>query len=67
MRKLLQFRLSNQLSIGLSYMIGCWMLGISFFNAAMWKIFILTPIGHAQKFFISSFQDTWIPTFYSGH
>jgi uncharacterized membrane protein YphA (DoxX/SURF4 family) len=63
MQKLLQFRLSNQLSIGLSYMIGRWILGISFFNAAIWKIFTLSPVGHAQKFFIGSFQGTWIPTF----
>ena len=59
----MKYRLSNQLSIGMSYMIARWVLGISFFNAAVWKIFTLTPAGHAQKFFIASFQDTWIPTF----
>lgn len=54
-------RLSVAQSIGLSYMIARWILGISFVNAAIWKIFILTPVGHATKYFLIPFKDTWIP------
>ena len=63
MMKVLQTRLSNPLSTGLAYMIARWILGISFFNAAMWKIFDLTPTGHFEKFFAVTFHDTWIPNF----
>lgn len=58
---ILRARLSNPLATGLSYMIARWILGISFFNAAMWKLFVLTPAGHADKFFLIPFHDTWIP------
>lgn len=61
MKNMMKIRLSNQLSIGMSYMIARWVLGISYFNAAIWKIFTLTPVGHAEKFFTVSFHDTWIP------
>ena len=38
-----------------------WVLGLIFFMAGWWKCFTLTPIGHAQRFFVESFKDTWIP------
>ena len=56
-------RLSVAQGIGLSYMIARWILGISFINAAVWKIFILTPVGHATKFFLIPFKETWIPNY----
>jgi thiosulfate dehydrogenase [quinone] large subunit len=59
----LNFSRIEQQSTGLAYMIGRWILGISFFNAAIWKIFVLTPVGHTEKFFIANFQHSWIPIF----
>ena len=54
-------RLPFELSKGLSYFIARWILGISFVNAAIWKIFVLTPLGHTIKFFLVPFKETWIP------
>lgn len=59
--EILKTRLSTPLATGMAYMIARWILGISFFNAAIWKIFVLTPTGHVEKFFSTSFHDTWIP------
>lgn len=58
---MLKARLSHPQSIGFAYMIARWILGLSFFNAAVWKIFVLTPTGHVEKFFLAPFHDTWIP------
>ncbi len=38
-----------------------WVLGLIFFMAGWWKCFELTPKGHAEKFFIGQFDETWIP------
>ncbi len=38
-----------------------WVLGLIFFMAGWWKVFDLTPLGHAQRYFIGGFADTWIP------
>ena len=38
-----------------------WVLGLIFLMAGWWKCFSLTPLGHAQRFFLDSFKDTWIP------
>jgi len=54
-------RLSDEFAIGQAYMITRLILGISFLNAAIWKIFTLTPIGHVEKYFLSNFHDSWIP------
>ena len=35
-------------------------LGLIFGMAGYWKCFVLTPTGHAVKYFLS-FADTWIP------
>ncbi len=61
--KLKKFKLSDELAKGFAYTIARLVLGISFLNAAIWKIWVLTPIGHAEKFFITNFQNTWIPHF----
>lgn len=37
------------------------MLGILFLMAGWWKVFVLTPMAHAQQFFIDWFADSWIP------
>lgn len=39
-----------------------WILGLLFLMAGYWKVFVLTPASHAQKFFVEGFSDTWIPT-----
>lgn len=38
-----------------------WILGLLFTMAGYWKVFVLTPTQHAQRFFVDGFQDTWIP------
>lgn len=38
-----------------------WILGILFLMASYWKVFVLTPVGHAKQFFVESFADHWIP------
>ncbi len=38
-----------------------WVLGLIFFMAGWWKCFTLTPLGHAQRYFVENFTDTWIP------
>ena len=38
-----------------------WVLGLIFFMAGWWKCFELTPKGHAERFFIEGFGETWIP------
>jgi len=35
-------------------------LGLIFGMAGYWKCFVLTPTGHAVKYFLP-FADTWIP------
>ncbi len=36
-------------------------LGLIFFMAGMYKVFTLTPIGHAQRWFLP-YRDTFLPT-----
>ena len=38
-----------------------WILGLLFLMAGYWKVFVLTPAAHAQRFFVDGFADTWIP------
>ena len=38
-----------------------WILGILFTLAGTWKVFILTPAVHAQKFFVEGMAGHWIP------
>lgn len=35
-------------------------LGLLFFMAGWFKVFTLGPVGHAQRFFIQDFADSWI-------
>lgn len=48
-------------NIGYGALIARWILGMLFFMAGWWKVFVLTPIGHAQRYFITGFSETWIP------
>ena len=46
---------------GLARFLARVLVGLTFFMAGYWKCLELTPIGHAEKFFIESFSQTWIP------
>lgn len=41
-----------------------WVLGLIFFMAGWWKVFGLGPRGHAERYFISGFSETWIPVWF---
>jgi uncharacterized membrane protein YphA (DoxX/SURF4 family) len=36
-------------------------LGLIFFMAGVWKVFALTPVGHAHKYFVDPYSDTFLP------
>ena len=36
-------------------------LGLIFFMAGFWKVFTLTPAGHAQRWFTGPYADTFLP------
>jgi len=36
-------------------------LGLIFFMAGQWKVFVLTPVGHAHKWFVDPYADTFLP------
>ena len=35
-------------------------LGLIFFMAGVWKVFVLTPFGHVRRYFLP-FEDTFLP------
>lgn len=36
-------------------------LGLIFFMAGAWKVFTLTPAGHAHRWFVDPYADTFLP------
>ena len=36
-------------------------LGLIFFMAGVWKVFTLTPAGHAHRWFVDPYADTFLP------
>ncbi len=38
-----------------------WVLGLIFFMAGFWKVFTLTPAGHARNLFVEPFAETFLP------
>ena len=36
-------------------------LGLIFFMAGFWKVFTLTPFGHAHRWFVDPYADTFLP------
>jgi thiosulfate dehydrogenase (quinone) large subunit len=36
-------------------------LGLIFFMAGFWKVFVLTPAGHAHRWFVDPYLDTFLP------
>ena len=43
------------------HLISRWTLGILFLMAGYWKVFVLTPVQHADRFFVEAYADSWIP------
>jgi len=37
-------------------------LGLIFFMAGIYKVFRMTPIGHAHKYFVDPYADTFLPS-----
>ncbi|MCH7475826.1 MAG: DoxX family membrane protein [Gemmatimonadetes bacterium] len=38
-----------------------WILGLIFFMAGVWKVFQLGPIGHARRFFVGPYEESFLP------
>ena len=38
-----------------------WILGLIFFMSGVWKVFQLGPIGHARRFFIGPYEESFLP------
>jgi uncharacterized membrane protein YphA (DoxX/SURF4 family) len=36
-------------------------LGLIFFMAGFWKVFVMTPAGHAHRWFVDPYADTFLP------
>ncbi len=36
-------------------------LGLIFFMAGQWKVFTLGPVGHARRWFVGPYEDTFLP------
>ena len=36
-------------------------LGLIFFQAGVWKVFTLTPAGHAHRYFVDPYAGTFLP------
>ncbi len=36
-------------------------LGLIFFMAGLWKVFTLGPVGHARRWFVEPYADTFLP------
>ena len=45
----------------LAILIARWILGLIFFMAGWYKVFQLGPIGHAHKFFVDPYRDSFLP------
>ena len=43
------------------HFISRWTLGVLFLMAGYWKVFVLTPVQHADRFFVEAYADSWIP------
>lgn len=52
----------NEQNIPIVNLVARAILGLLFLMAGYWKVFVLTPAQHAQRFFVEGFADTWIPT-----
>lgn len=37
-------------------------LGLMFFQGAMWRVFGIGPVEHAQRFFVDPFAESFLPT-----
>ena len=41
-----------------------WILGLLFLMAGWWKVFDLTAVEHARRFFVEGFAEHWIPAWF---
>lgn len=39
-----------------------WVLGLMFFQGALWRVFELGPVAHARQFFVEPYAETLLPT-----
>ena len=37
-------------------------LGLMFFQGAWWRVFAIGPIGHARRFFVDPYSESFLPT-----
>jgi len=51
---------SSNLNRALALLFARWVLGLIFLMAGVYKVFVLTPIGHAEKWFLP-YRDTFLP------
>jgi len=40
---------------------GRWVLGLTFLMAGWYKVFTLTAVEHARRYFVEGYAETWIP------
>ena len=52
---------SGMPSVGWARLFCRLMLGLIFFMAGWYKVFVMTPSVHASTFFTGPYEDTWIP------
>ncbi len=45
----------------LAILIARWILGLIFFMAGWYKVFEMGPAGHAHKFFVDPYRDSFLP------
>ncbi len=45
----------------LAILIARWILGLIFFMAGWYKVFQMGPVGHAHKFFVDPYRDSFLP------
>ena len=45
----------------LAILIARWILGLIFFMAGWYKVFQMGPVGHAHKFFVDPYRESFLP------
>jgi len=51
----------NRTDRGLALLFARAVLGLIFLMAGVWKVFQLGPVGHAQRYFIEPYTDSFLP------
>lgn len=50
----------NSFDRALAILLARWVLGLIFLMAGVYKVFVMTPVGHAERFFLP-YRDTFLP------